>query len=71
MGVNPTQTMGGGGGHFFLSVRRPKADEREGGESDLFFLTSKFLGQFSRHRVAVADPGFPKRGGGAGSFHAH
>ena len=35
-----------------------------GGESDPFFFTSTFLGQFSRHRVAVADPGFPKRGGG-------
>ena len=44
-----------------------------GGESDpFFFLPQNFWGQFSRHRVAVADPGFQKKGGGgAGSFHAH
>ena len=81
MGVNPTQTMRGGGGTFVFyrcvaslesRVSPQKADERGGGGGGgglrHFFWTSTFLGQFSRHRVAVADPGLPKISGDSDTF---
>ena len=67
MGVNPTQTMGEGGGDIFFIGASPKSwwtGEGGGGVRPFFFYLKIFGSIFQTYRVAVADPGFPKKGGG-------